>query len=267
MRGITFIRVSSNLEEQFEQIVKVDPVYLYSFPSVLDGLLAMLERTRRQLPSLKYIFTGAEVVDDALRERVRRILGVEIADNYGSTEAFLAWQCPVGSYHINAEHVLVEILGIDGSPVRSGEIGRVIITTLENRLMPLVRYEIGDWAFATDARCRCGRTLPLIERLAGREMSLFRLADGRLASPYELIGLMKKRPEILQFQIAQKTLDSFVVRYVSRVPLDPDAESWIRVKFEEILRIRVKVSFERVARIDRLPNGKFIPAISELNGR
>ena len=266
MRGITFIRVSSNLEEQFEQIVKVDPVYLYSFPSVLDGLLAMLQRTDRQLRSLKCIFTGAEVVDDSLRERARRVLGVEIADNYGSTEAFLAWQCPAGSYHINAEHVLVEILGTDGGPVAPGEIGRVIVTTLENRLMPLIRYEIGDWAYATNAQCRCGRTLPLIERLAGREMSLFRLADGRLASPYELIGLMKKRPEILQFQIVQKSLDSYLVRHVSRDPLDPDAESWIRVKFNEILRSSVKVSFERVASIDRLPNGKFIPAISEVTG-
>ena len=75
-----------------------------------------------------------------------RTFGVAVADNYGSTEAFLAWACPAGSYHINAEHVIVEVVDDAGNPARPGAPGRVLVTTLQNRIMPLVRYEIGDYA-------------------------------------------------------------------------------------------------------------------------
>ena len=56
----------------------------------------MLERRGRKLPSLKKVFTGSEVLDDPVRQRVRNLLGVEIADSYGTTEGFIAWQCPPG---------------------------------------------------------------------------------------------------------------------------------------------------------------------------
>ena len=102
--------VSTDLATQFKRIVEIDPFYLYMFPSNLEAMLQFLEDANLKLPSLRLVFTVAETVDDALRQRASRILGVEIADNYGATEGFIAWQCPQGSYHINAEHVLVELV-------------------------------------------------------------------------------------------------------------------------------------------------------------
>ena len=54
------------------------------------------------------------------------------------------------------------------------------MTTLENYLMPLVRYEIGDYAIASNAQCACGRTLPLLGRVLGRQSNLFRKSDGSM---------------------------------------------------------------------------------------
>src|SRR5580704_10474741 len=78
--------VSTDLVGQFQRIVKIDPRYIYMFPSNLEGMLQFLEDTNLRLPSLRLVFTVAETVDDRLRQRARRILGVEIADNYGATE-------------------------------------------------------------------------------------------------------------------------------------------------------------------------------------
>ncbi len=54
----------------------------------------------------------------------------------------------------------MEIVDEQGAPTPAGEMGRVLVTTLQNNLMPLVRYEIGDYAVAGVEQCRCGRTPP-----------------------------------------------------------------------------------------------------------
>jgi len=160
--------------------------------------------------------------------------------------------------------VLIEIVDDAGCPVSPGKMGRVLVTTLENRLMPLVRYEIGDYAIAAEGICGCGRTLPLIGRIAGRAVDLFRMADGRVVSPYDLISLIKWRPEIRQFQIVQQEFSRYRLRYVSDRPVSAETETWIRAKFCEALGAEVVVAFDRVAEIARTSAGKFMPARSEL---
>jgi len=187
-----------------------------------------------------------------------------VADNYGSSEAFLAWQCPAGSYHVNAEHVLLEIVDEAGRPAVPGEMGRVLVTTLENRLMPLVRYEIGDYATAEDGPCACGRTLPRIGRVVGRGINLFRMPDGRLRSPWKLVAPLKILPRLRQFQIVQRTVERYAVRYVAETALTGDEEAAIRGAFREILGFAALVDFERMAAIPRAPSGKFMTALSEL---
>ena len=83
--------------------------------------------------------------------------------------------------------MMVEILDDAGHAVGPGEMGRTVVTTLENQLMPLVRYEIGDYMVASRSPCRCGRTLPTFERVIGRGLNLFRLANGRLLSPWAFV--------------------------------------------------------------------------------
>src|SRR5579872_525390 len=251
-------------DEQVDALLAARPEFLYTMPSNLDGLLQAFERRALRLDCLKLIFTGAEVLEDSLRERARRILGVEIRDNYGSTEGFIAWQCPAASYHINAEHMFVEIVDERGFPVSSGQMGRVLLTTLENHLMPLIRYEIGDYAIGSDEVCSCGRSLPLMGRIIGRGINLFRLPDGRLKSPWPLVGPLKRRAELHQFQIVQETHHHYLVRYVSDRELDHPAQEAIRVSFGRILDLEVTIAFQRMDSIPRTSGAKFMTALSLL---
>jgi phenylacetate-coenzyme A ligase PaaK-like adenylate-forming protein len=255
--------VSTDLAGQFEQIVEIDPFYLYMFPSNLEAMLQFLEDTNRKLPSLRLVFTVAETVDDRLRQRARRTLGVEIADNYGATEGFIAWQCPQGSYHINAEHILVELVDDAGRQVAPGEMGRVLITTLENHLMPLVRYDLGDYASAAVGTCGCGRTLPLLGSIIGRKRVMFRTADGCIYFPYLLTDTLRLTPAIRQYQLVQLAAQAFRVRYVAGSLLDNVTQSRIRNEFQTILDTPVTIEFERVTEFARTRSGKSLQAISE----
>ena len=259
-----FIPASPTLENNLEELCRLDPVFLYTFPSYLDILLNSLAEFGWRLPSLTKIFTGAEVLEDSLRRRTKQILGVDIAENYGSTEAFLGWECPAGNLHVNAEHVVLEVVDDHGLAVAAGQIGKVLVTTLENRLVPLVRYEIGDYAIAADGRCDCGRTLPLIGKIVGRGMNLFQLSSGRLISPWHLATVLRAHAEMKQFQIVQRSITRFTVRFVSDCPLMADAEHAIRGGFHEILGADVLIDFERVPEIPRTAGGKFMTALSEL---
>ena len=237
---------------------------MYGFPSGIDVILRALEETGQSLPSLRRMLCGGEVVDDSLRDRARKLLGLELRDNYGSTEAFLAFQCPEGSYHVNAEHVLVEIVDEAGCEAAPGEMGKVLVTTLENYLMPLVRYEIGDYAIAMRGRCACGRTLPLLGRVLGRETNLFRRTDGSLTSSWPAVGILRGFPEVKCFQIEQKSIVQICVRYVADRPFVPESETLIQAKLRDALGEQTVVTFNKVAEIGRTSSGKFLVTVSQV---
>jgi phenylacetate-CoA ligase len=251
-------------DDQVDHLIELDPLFLYTFPSNLEGLLKSFERRGVRLRSLRRIFSGAEVLEDSIRDRARKLLGVEISDNYGSTEGFIAWQCPRGTYHVNAEHVLMEIVDDDNRPAAPGQMGRVLITTLQNRLMPLVRYEIGDYAISSDRLCACGRTLPVIEKVIGRGINLFRAPDGRLVASWPLVGPLRDVPQIRQFQVVQETPDRCTVRFVANQPLGREIEAQITASFGEILKFPVSVAFDQVGEIPRSSGGKFMTLLSKL---
>ena len=259
-----FLSIPSDFCELAKELCRLDPVYLYAYPAFLDALIDGMQQTGVRLASLQRVFTGAEVLEDHVRSRAKRLLGVDISDNYGSTEAFIAWQCPAGKYHVNAEHVLVEIVDEQGHPAAPGEMGRVLVTTLQNHLMPLVRYEIGDYAVAAGDPCRCGRTLPTLDRIVGRGVNLFQLKCGRLLSPWLLMGAVRDRVEVSQFQIVQKTIDWFLVRVVADRPLSLSEQELIRTDFAKFIGSNVQVTFERVAEIARTRAGKFMSTVSEV---
>jgi phenylacetate-CoA ligase len=245
---------------------QLDPTFLCTLPSDLEGMLPVFEETGRKLDSLRQIFCGSEILNDEVRARAWRVLGTEIAEYYGSTEAFLAWQCPSGSLHVNSEHVFLEIVDEENRSVPSGSPGRVLVTTLENRLMPLVRYEIGDYAIASEKPCSCGRTLPRIERVMGRSVNLFRLDDGRLMSPWRLLDRIKGYPELGQFQLVQTDVETYCVRHTGGRPVSREIETKLRDDFRTLLaQPRALLSFERVAEIPRTRSGKCMTAICELD--
>jgi phenylacetate-CoA ligase len=264
--GVKFLSTWMSFDEAVDALEQIRPVSLYAYPSGIDGILGVMEKSGQRLPSLRLVMCGGEAVDDSLRRRTRSIFGVDLCDNYGTTEAFLAFQCPVGSYHINAEHVIVEIVDDAGRAVAPGAMGRVLVTTLENFLMPLIRYEIGDYALAARGSCSCGRTLPLIGRVLGRQVNLLRKPDGNLVSGWHAVGMLRESPEMRVFQLVQKSLTDVRVRYVADQPLSHETETMLTMKLRDQHGPQIIVTFERVNAIERASSGKFMVTRSEIAG-
>jgi len=235
------------------------PGYLLTYPSNLAALLEHFERTGVRLPGLQAVLTVAESVAPALRERCLEVLGVGIEDVYSSQElGYIALQCPVsGQYHVMAESVLVEVLDAAGNPCAPGETGRLVISSLHNFAMPLIRYELRDHATVGEP-CACGRTLPTLKRIAGRERNMVRLPGGGLRWPN--IGLLPYRDvaPVRRFQMIQHSLEEVEVRLVADRALNAAEESQLALMITDVLGHPFRIRFSRFEKeFPRSANGKF----------
>jgi phenylacetate-CoA ligase len=242
-------------ESHLARYWRARPHFLYAPPSYLAELAPHWDGALRRRVPLRALMTSSEWTPLPARERLRRAFGVPLLDVYGSTEfKEIAWQCTDGSgYHVNVESVFVEVLDEAGAPVPDGAPGELVVTSLTNRAMPLLRYGTGDRASRRPGRCPCGRGAPLLDAIEGR-VADFVHVGGRSLSPYELTTAIEHHPGLRQYRFVQRAPDRIEVEVVLA---DSAAEL---VAIERDLRRRlgpeVEVAVRPVAAIPRRASGK-----------
>jgi phenylacetate-CoA ligase len=247
-----YLSVHVPVDRHIPVIQKFRPHAIYAFPSYLGELLEHCEKDNIVLPGVDVLFTSSEVLGDALRDRLAAFFDAQVCDVYGSTEfKEVAWQCPNHRYHINFESTWVECVE-DG---HNDGYGTVLLTTLVNRAMPLVRYRVGDRARLGNGKCGCGREGPWIESVTGREVDMLLLPDGRRISPYVLTSMVECDPAIRRYQLAQTGSNHLQVRYLA-----PDScranEARLARGLAALLDGQMQVELARVSVIPRTLRGK-----------
>ena len=157
---------ASDISDQLTWLKKNDPHYLVSHPSNLVALASYAISQGVELKNLRGITTVGEVVTNKVRQACLDAWGITVADFYTCQEAgYLAIQCPENQhYHVQSENVFLEVINDSGQPCKPGEVGRVLITSLNNFATPLIRYELGDYA-EVGSLCTCGRGLPVLNKV------------------------------------------------------------------------------------------------------
>ena len=259
------LNVRTDVEKQLDWLVREDPDYLITHASNLQALAELSLRRGIRLPRLRQARTYSEALRPDLRETVRAAWGVDVADGYSCEEAgCIALQCPRHEhYHVQSENLLVEILDEGGRPCGPGETGRVVLTPLHNFAMPLIRYELGDYA-EVGAPCDCGRGLPVISRIHGRRRNMIVLPDGKRHWPSLPSALWLSVAAIRQFRVVQTTPDSLEVTYVMDRPLTDPEQKKLDAALAERMGHAFGVVWNRVDAIERSPNAKFEDFVSLL---
>jgi phenylacetate-CoA ligase len=259
---------SADTDTRIEWLLARRPHYLsgYSF-----ALLELAERARARGSDLRFerIISLGTALSNDIRTVCKDVLGVSPIDHYGTNEiGLIACECPwCGHYHLNAETLLVEVLGDDGKPCAPGEIGRVVATSFYNYAMPFIRYEVGDFAVAGPARVKCAVKLPALTRIMGRYRNTFILRDGRTLYPYVAPARFREFMSFDQIQIVQTDYEEIEVRYV---PLDTSREV-DAAGLEACLRAEIDASFNvRAVPVEEVPrsaSGKFEDYLSLVSRR
>jgi phenylacetate-CoA ligase len=242
----------TEVDTQLDWLQAEQPNVLLTHASNLRALaLLSIERNVR-LPQLLEARSYSEQLAPDLRERVREAWSVPVSDIYSANEVgYVALQCPVsGLYHVQTEDVLVEVIGDDGHPCGVGESGRVVVTPLHNFAMPLLRYELGDYA-TVGGLCSCGRTLPTIERVLGRTRNMLRLPGGRAAFPGFPLTVLARLTAIRELKMIQHSLDQIEIELVLSRSLTSEEEATLTDAVCRRLRHQFNIQLTPVAQITR----------------
>ena len=216
------IPITTPIDAQLALVQRFAPNVLLVYPNNLRAFADIWQSTGFDLQNLRHIKTIGETVSDDLRYRVRSSCGFEIEDNYSSQEAGpIAIQCPEGRlYHVMAEALIVEVLGPGNESCVPGQVGRIVVTDLLNHASPLIRYAIGDFA-EPGGECACGKTLPTLKRILGRERNLLKHPNGDRHWPLVGFHSFDSIAPVRQYQFIQHSLAEIELRIVTDEELTP----------------------------------------------
>lgn len=194
-----------DLDGMLSGIARLRPALLYGYPSVLYLLarraLAAGQRDLRP----RSIVTTSEMLFPGQRRAIEAAFGAPVFDQYGCNEVNLvSAECEQhDGWHYAMESTLIEILDEEDRPLPAGRVGRIVGTSLDNEVMPFVRYDTGDIGTLDPTPCACGRGLVRIRALQGRSRDLVRAPDGRLIHGVAFNDLMLEFPAVDRYQAIQ----------------------------------------------------------------
>jgi phenylacetate-CoA ligase len=209
-------------------------------------------------PTLKICFPTSEMCRQSDRIILEKGFGVSVANENGCAEMdILAFEDENFDWIVSNENVFFEIVDESGKNVERGNSGRVIITSLYNKAVPLIRYELGDIG-ALDSKVK-GQNDVLLD-LLGRTNEFAELPSGRkvpaLTFYYITKTLIKEKYSIKEFVIKQISISEFLFEYVSDNELPSSAKIQINKAMDEYLEPNLKSIFEKRNKIERSSAGK-----------
>jgi len=257
--SLLVVPITDSVSEQLKHLREFRPDALITYPNNLAGIIDECERQGVVIDWVQHVWTISESLPARLRARAEAFFGTRLQDNYSSTElGIIALQCPGSElYHIMSENILIEVLDEKGKPCRKGKAGKVVGTDLQNFAMPLVRYEIADYA-ELGGPCTCGRGLPTLKNIRGRSRNLIVMPDGSRHWPVLTLIKFQEIAAIRQFQIIQHDIPNLEIKLFVTCTLSEDEEKILRSRVLEGLGSHFTVQFTYFS--ERLPpaqNGKF----------
>ena len=245
------------IDRQAELLQARNPEYLLTHPSNVVRLAKYFRVHKQTLPNLREVLTYGETLPPETRSVCRDTWGVPVSDMYSCEEVgYIALQCPqCEQYHIQSESLLVEVLDDAGHACSPGQIGRVVLTTLHNFAMPLIRYQNQDYAEVGEP-CPCGRGLPVLKRVLGRKRNMALAPDGRRFWPHLSPEIWSTTGEIEELQLIQHEPDRFEACIVAQQPLDAAQERELTGSLGEALSTSSTSSTTANGVIGELPSPK-----------
>jgi phenylacetate-CoA ligase len=223
------------------------PVLLQGYASILAALARhVLDRQLPMPASLLGVYSTAEVLDDAQRALMEQAFGCKVFNQYGSREIpNIACECRHGRMHVFTDMVWLE--SVDG---------RLLVTSLTNRLMPMLRYENGDSGTLLEDACDCGSPFPLMAMGMCRQNDFIVAPDGRRIHPSFLNRQLYGQTRIENYQFVQPAPGQLVLNLVCTAPLDADFVEQLGATLRGEIAAELDFALKYVPAIERTAAGK-----------
>lgn len=202
------LSVTTPLPEIVAILNAFQPEVVLTYPSIIRRLAEEQQAGRLRIRPEKFCST-AETLTPDVRELARAHWDALVLNAYGATEVnLIAAECPqICGAHVPEDLIMLEVVDERNRPVPPGVLGyKILVTTLYNRVFPMIRYEFSDLVSVVSGPCLCGRTHMRLESIQGRREDLLRLParDGGHIDVHavHLHALLVRVPAIRQFELA-----------------------------------------------------------------
>lgn len=239
------------LHQWYQQICSYRPVVIRGYPSILAELARYLLDSQLALPdSIKGCFSTAEVLYPQQRSSIEAALGCKVYNQYGSREIpNISCECSHGGQHVFTDLVALESINEDG-------VNQLLVTSLTNTLMPLIRYQIGDQGHILEEPCDCGSPFPLMEMSVCRSNDLLQASDGRRIHPSWFIHLLDGIEGVRQYQFRQHTLEQITLSIVSERAITTTEQHSLQNRITQEMGATVQLQIQQRFSIPRGASGK-----------
>jgi phenylacetate-CoA ligase len=244
------------------------PKLIVAYADAMHQLARFCEEEGIEVAGQTPVITSATTLHSFMRERIERVFRCRVFNRYGSRElgdvacevpgSNGLWVAPWGNY--------VEIVDDPGNRLPEGSEGEILVTSLMNYAMPLIRYRIGDrGVLSTSRNTDGGSPTRVLKEVLGRTADMYKTRDGTFVEPGYFESMLYLKAWVRKFQTIQKSHECIVFRIVRSGSDYRQAElDEISEKTKLVMGGDCETVFEFVDDITPSASGKYRYQICEL---
>ncbi len=258
------------LNRFYQMMLRKKPEYLTGYTSMVYQFALFIKENalNGKILNFKMVKCTSETISEFQRDLIESVFGCQLVSEYGAAETgLIAFQCPSGGHHLMADCTYTEFLETDLK--NDANLKKIIVTDLNNYSFPIIRYDIGDMGTASSKICKCGRGLPLIEKIVGRTDDVVITPDGKhlhsYIFDYIIKDLINRDGGIRQFKIYQETVNKIKMEIVKDSNFSKQTIEYLDIKIHQYFGESMNIDYEFVNLIPREKSGKlrnFVSLIS-----
>ena len=255
-----FLAAANLNEKKINRFIRdfnnIKPSLLQGYVDVVFEFALYLLDNKIKIHPPKMVWVTSAPLFEAQREIMEKAFGAPVCDQYGNTEILLiAAECPEKKgLHVMHDTVHIEFVDKNNQPVPPNTTGKILLTDLTNYAFPLIRYEIGDEGKFLDYTCSCGRPLPLMENVRGRQTVNIKTPSGLLIRGEHLMAMFDGHMKVFkEIQLKQEEDFSVDINYVPRKSDQEAKNSAQRMAtlLKKRSRYEIEVTCRKIERINR----------------
>ncbi len=234
-------------------IMRQKPSYIVGYVNILNRLAHFISENNLKIPPLKAIISTAEPLLDSVKETIKEAFHTSVYNDYGCREAHhIGFTCSQGHMHILEDINYIELVPLYNN------IYKIIVTSLHNFGMPLIRYNLGDCVILDNSESRCDINFKIISNNIVRESNFIIVDEKKMVIPNEIINDLYNIKGIKDFQMLQLNESEILLNIVYNNLFKDDANIQLERIAKDIknnFRMR-KVSIHSMSEINKGPSGK-----------
>lgn len=242
------------------KLIRFGPMYFYGYANAIYMFASILESEGidARIPGLERIISTGEVLFEYQRKKIQDVFGFKVINEFGSTEnGILGFECEFGNMHVMPT-VHIEVVDKD----KRG-FGELVVTELNSRSIPFIRYRLGDRGRFLNITCPCQRPFEIIEIDEGRVDDYILCPNGKIV--YDAILAYILRDYVYKFKAYQENCRFLKIIFIPRKVFTSEKQNRVKEKLQTYLTRDMEIEFVEVSAIPEESSGKYRYFVSTLN--